>query len=223
MVHIPGKIEVSFCPTSPETMKELPKDSKYFDTFDEVKEYYGSEYDRITYICCTNCNLDKLPELPVNLHTLYCCWNNLKELPKLPSTLQQIHCGTNQLKKIPNLPEGLKIFCGSNNYYRSVMSSQLPKSLTKLSICNNEIDHIDDLSELSVLKSFHCSYCELTNMPNLPESLELLMCDYNQLDSLTNLPSGLKTLSARNNKLTKIELPEGIGFVDVATTTSKFR
>lgn len=46
---------------------------------------------------CNNCGLNKLPELPKNLKHLKCSNNNLKELPELPESVTELRCYGNKL------------------------------------------------------------------------------------------------------------------------------
>lgn len=187
--------------------------TEYFDTFDDVKKYYGIWYNNIQYIYCVECDLDELPELPTSLHTLYCGWNNLSKLPELPSSLRYLYCNDNNFSWFPKLPEGLLSYNGGNNYYAVVKN--LPSTLTSLSITNSVVWQIQDLSALESLSFLDVSGCGLGELPCLPNSLEMLICANNHLTHLTNLPSSLQTLYARNNQLIEVQFPDSIDTIDI--------
>lgn len=187
--------------------------TKYFKTFDDVKAYYGDQYNDIQFIFCAECDLDELPELPTSLHTLYCGMNNLSKLPELPSSLRYLYCNDNNFSWFPKLPEGLLGYNGGNNYYDVVKN--LPSTLTSLSIPNSIVWQIQDMSMLENLSFLNVSDCDLGELPKLPDSVEMLISTNNNLTHLTNLPSSLHTLYARDNKLIEVQFPDKINTIDV--------
>jgi len=75
---------------------------KYLKTFDSISKGINNI---ITTMDFSGKKLDKLPELPETLLTLYCNNCGLYELPKLPKNLKHLKCSNNNLKELPELPD----------------------------------------------------------------------------------------------------------------------
>lgn len=77
----------------------------FFQSFKQLKN--TGYYDIIMELDCSNCELTKLPKLPVKLKKLNCSSNKLTKLPKLPITLNHLNYSDNSIKKIKNIPKYL--------------------------------------------------------------------------------------------------------------------
>ena len=117
------------------------------------------------------------------------------------------------------LPKGIETFECIDNLLLTV--DNLPKSITKLNVSYNIIEHIE-VSNLSNLELLNVSHNKITTIENLPKLVKEFVCDFNQieqldLDGLTKLT----LLHASNNKITLIEnQPDSIVDIQVENNPS---
>ena len=92
------------------------------------------KYTKLKIFECSDCDLDKLPELPNSLIHLECDYNDLTKLPKLPNSLISLYCSRCNLKELPeNLPISLKeLYCSLNKIRE--LPKELPNGLINLDI-----------------------------------------------------------------------------------------
>jgi len=84
------------------------------DCYEEGILYPLPKY--ITNITCTNNNISRLPNLPINLTRLYASSNKLTILPKLPESLQVLECTRNKINYLPEIPSKLLyLYCYETN------------------------------------------------------------------------------------------------------------
>lgn len=117
------------------------------------------------------------------------------------------------------LPKGIETVECIDNLLLTV--DNLPKSLIKLNLSYNIIEHID-VSGLSKLEILNVSHNKITNIENLPKQLSEFICEFNQIEQLDlNGLTKLTILHASNNKITLIEnLPESIVDIQIENNPS---
>ena len=166
----------------------------YYNSFENLLKTH--DYDDIKFINCNDNNLEELPRLPANLHSLNCMSNNLTCLPELPESLIYLNCSNNKFKTLPKLPSKLEILhCWDNNLY--CLPPILPRNLEWLSCSCNNLYNLPKLP--NKIKHIMSCFNNLVYIPELPDSLKYLDCSSNKLESLPTLPDSLEYLCVVNN------------------------
>ena len=83
-----------------------------------------SENDRQVFII--NCNIDILPEIPLQLLELYCCGNNITEIPNLPNGMKCISASINNIQELNKyIPLTLQYLYFSDNPLKYISHNNL--------------------------------------------------------------------------------------------------
>ena len=124
--------------------KEPYRDIEILFCVDQILENIDLLYtEDVLYIDCSENNIKKLDDLPINLKSLKCIDNKLKTLNNLPQKIKYLDCSLNEITEILNIPkEIIFLKCSSNDI---TFLEKLPNDM-KILICdNNKISSLDNL------------------------------------------------------------------------------
>ena len=109
-IKIYGKIDSLFIDKDYLNLNLSNLDCKHI-TYLFQNESYVEEHKlpkNLISLNCNNCNLKKLPDLPITLKILYCSCNKLSNIP-IHSNLTYLNCSLNPLTNIPKLNNNLEL------------------------------------------------------------------------------------------------------------------
>ena len=136
---------------------------KYLDiSLNNISSCLDKLPNGLIYLNCSQCNIEKINNLPFGLTHLICINNKIKYLDMLVDSLEYLNCDHNQITELNNLPNNLNELICSNNLITNL--DNLPKYLNKLKCDKNEI----------------------TILNNIPNNLNQLICSNNIIGNLNN-------------------------------------
>lgn len=192
----------------------------YNEIYDDIVKLGDCGFD--CYACRVLCqNMDNRDET-LTLVSIQC----MTSIPKLLSKyewLKVLKISDVKIEKIDNLPKNIFLLSITNSSLRSVSKGDIPDSVGKLILSENNITEIDfetlpiNLSALNLannglatirngnyltkLKILQLSQNILSTLPELPKSLDKLDISRNRLSSIDGIPDNVTELDFSNNKV----------------------
>lgn len=190
----------------------------YMEKIHEIKEFP----DYLEEIDLYQLNINKLPKLPTSLKKLSICMTTIKELPVLPKSLETFICMYNDnLLRIPDISKLTKLNYFNCNIENGAFLSELPKSITLLSLRNSKIKYLPKLPPKLI--NLDISGSSIQKIPKLPDSIDYIDCSYTNIESLPKLPLNLEYLICSRTKIKKLPfLPENLKQLDCSATNIKY-
>jgi len=197
--------------------------------------------------CNTNL-LTSLPTLPDSLRTLSCGYNQLTSLPSLPDSLQNLYCSYNQLTSLPPLPTLSELKCNNNNItcfppFPNSLVYQTGSCPTcapsPFDFSNNPFTCIPNY--INVMDSVQHSYplcaagnthgCAIAGINQISKTTQLkiypnpannkITIDANDVINVKLFDVlGKQITATKQNQIDVSNLPEGVYFIQVQTSTS---